>query len=308
MDEQQFEHDRWLQDYPAHYFQGLEEEIKAGNLSRMEAVAKIRKYNVQVLDTFVNGFISEEIKSKHEDPLSKSLLRAKNPKDWEREEIAKIKYNSYETKTKHLSKESDLDGAESIIFYNEVLCEFVKIGDFDKERQSLKKFLYGKVYAHNIIFPETSYEIDGLVNSPTGGKASVVLKQRAVEGVEMDKDDRSAFIEQMEREGFFRLDTWGDEWSIGGVITIGDLHDRNVIKGVDGRFYIIDPIIEWIDLITIMAGIVSRFSKELEETPFGQWMTAYHKNRDTDARIKYVKDHQKNFDIKAAIQCRIKDK
>ena len=102
--------------------------------------------------------------------------------------------------------------------------------------------LFDLVEAHNLLFPETAYEIVGFTGFENRNRApyiEVILKQPFVDNAEHASYEDIATY--MRDSGFTQINnhTFENEQYI-----VSDLHPRNVLKNDDGVIFVIDNKIE----------------------------------------------------------------
>ncbi|MDL2223101.1 hypothetical protein LJB98_03280, partial [Bacteroidales bacterium OttesenSCG-928-M11] len=102
--------------------------------------------------------------------------------------------------------------------------------------------LLKQVSAHNLIFPETAYEIEGITGVDFGGNSTPIvepiLKQKYVpNSVEATQQEIDGYMDEL---GFEKVNN--TTFSNGEYI-VSDLHPRNVLKDANGNIHVIDDII-----------------------------------------------------------------
>jgi hypothetical protein len=116
---------------------------------------------------------------------------------------------------------------------------------------------FARIALHNALFPEASYSFLGFIVPQTGPLAGVlqaVVSQADVEvkgGAELVLVKPAQVDALMKLAGFERIPgTDNDYYNPTSGLFVGDLHDENVLVGVDGKLKVIDPDIvipEWLD-------------------------------------------------------------
>jgi hypothetical protein len=238
------QYEAWLEKYLSH-FPKIVEKAKKGLITPLEAREEIKKAKASFKRELEESRLKEEIEE-NEDPLSRSLatytppIKGKNVdsdedpfQHWNRRAIATIEDSDYDTLTENLVRRPEFDGREAQIF-EDVDGNFIKIVETG---ENLRDFLIDKVYTHNILFPETEYKILGLVRDPYTKAPSVVLKQEFIKGELLNEETMEEFSNQMRKWGYLGD---GYNWTL-GPIEVTDTREENVLKGEDGKFYVIDP-------------------------------------------------------------------
>jgi hypothetical protein len=131
-------------------------------------------------------------------------------------------------------------GNEHTLAYNPESDRVFKSNNLFNSNQSVAQLL-DQVAAHNEIFPETAYTIEGFTGIENNNRAphiEVVLSQDYID----DTDQASAeeIKAYMESLGFEEITPTS---FTNGEYTVSDLHPRNVLKDADGTIYVIDDII-----------------------------------------------------------------
>ena len=136
-------------------------------------------------------------------------------------------------------------GAEAEVYLNKDLKTVTKIVNYSKHNKTPLDFIDNRILLFNFLFPGTSYTITSFTLTEYG--FSFVVEQPLIEGKLLE--ELTSFIEkdssQFGRIREFMKDRF-DMDSISlfdyskGDVTVGDLHLRNVIEGIDGNLYVID--------------------------------------------------------------------
>jgi len=103
--------------------------------------------------------------------------------------------------------------------------------------QTPLEFVENKIIAHNAIFPQTAYKLIGIRYE--GGEFLFILEQAYVGSFEDVYSSQQEIDEDMKMRGF---DKCGSAYSSEKYL-ISDLNSKNVLKGIDGELYYIDPVI-----------------------------------------------------------------
>jgi hypothetical protein len=232
----------WLEKYKRHFNKTHDEFHKGA--TRAETIKKLSALREQSLKEFVRDHIRTEIKMQ-KDSVSKAVYDSYTNGTVDRSSIKTIPYKELE---KTYERKSEYDGFEGEIFIDTDKKEFVKVVPIPAGL-TLEEFLNKKVYAHNILFPEAEYKIEGLTEMPTEYReTAVVLHQAAVNGNILTISDFGDFSDYMKAAGFVEFGKSGYDWALGSIV-IEDVTERNVIKTKDNVFVCIDPDIDYAQFV-----------------------------------------------------------
>lgn len=112
---------------------------------------------------------------------------------------------------------------------------------------SILRFFDDKIALHNTLPDTAPYQLVGFardLNTTGGSTFQAILKQPYVRGEETTSLE-DGLIKQMKDSGFL-LDS-SETRFVGNGLEVVDIENHNVIKGVDGRYYIFDPIVSYLD-------------------------------------------------------------
>jgi len=132
----------------------------------------------------------------------------------------------------------ELQGAESLIFYDKDDDRMIKLADPYVYTKSISSFLNDRIFLQNLLFPETSYKLEGF--TVYDGCLRFILSQPYVDGAYLNKDDLEKVKHYMESLDF-KYDKEDGSYK-GKYFNMRDVNLRNVLKK-DDFFYFIDPII-----------------------------------------------------------------
>ena len=106
------------------------------------------------------------------------------------------------------------------------------------KRSSPEDWIYEHII-HNILFPETSYELISIARDM--GELRFVLKQKNVSSESFPTDDEVEYY-LMNQLGLSPEDRY---WYGNDILAVTDVgaHEDNVLKGDDGKLFFIDPLI-----------------------------------------------------------------
>jgi len=109
-----------------------------------------------------------------------------------------------------------------------------KVIDYYQNSDTPLEFLDNRVAIHNLLFPDTKYELIGF--SKKKNRLQFIVKQPFVEGRNYRKDDH--FPDYMESLGYEQID---DTTYYNKFFIIKDLHEANVLK-IQNGFAFVDTI------------------------------------------------------------------
>jgi|GEM_PF-3681015 len=150
---------------------------------------------------------------------------AKHEKIWyEYEDQIKNKWDRIDNKM----------GAEAEVYLEKDGIFVIKVMHYINSDTPLE-FLDNRISLHNALFPDTQYELIGFTKTKKG--FAFIIKQPYIKGRETKIEDNLS--EFMAKAGFSpeKIHSYGNN-----VLKIEDLHEANVLKGKDDRFYFIDTI------------------------------------------------------------------
>ena len=131
---------------------------------------------------------------------------------------------------------------ESVVFLNPTGDRVYKLKDpFAKSPLKCGVFAKDILYehlVHNLIFPETALTFEGITEEL--GEIRIVLSQEFISAVQRPSEKE---IERTLRNMGLRRESryaFGNEY-----VSVTDVEGDNVLKGIDGKIYFIDPIINF---------------------------------------------------------------
>ena len=131
---------------------------------------------------------------------------------------------------------------ESLVFLNPTADRVYKFKDpFAKSPLKYGVFAKDILYehlVHNLIFPETALTFEGI--SEELGEIRIVLSQEFISAVQRPSEkeiERALRNRGLKRESRY---AFGNEY-----VSVTDVEGDNVLKGIDGEIYFIDPIINF---------------------------------------------------------------
>lgn len=131
---------------------------------------------------------------------------------------------------------------ESVVFLNTTADRVYKFKDpFAKSPLKCGVFAKDILYehlVHNLIFPETALTFEGI--SEKLGEVRIVLSQEFVSSVQ--RPSVKEIERALNRKGLIKENRYGfgNEY-----VSVTDVEGDNVLKGIDGKIYFIDPIINF---------------------------------------------------------------
>ncbi|GHV69957.1 hypothetical protein FACS1894199_19280 [Bacteroidia bacterium] len=114
-----------------------------------------------------------------------------------------------------------------------------KVFDYYQNSDSPLEFLDNRISVHNMLFPETKYELFGFTKKRD--RLQFILEQPFVKGRNHGRDD--FFPQYMEKLGYEQID---DTTYYNHFFLLRDLHEANVLK-TDKGFAFIDTIPSFLD-------------------------------------------------------------
>ncbi|GHT17232.1 hypothetical protein AGMMS4956_20620 [Bacteroidia bacterium] len=114
-----------------------------------------------------------------------------------------------------------------------------KVFDYYQNSNAPLEFLDNRIAVHNMLFPETKYELFGFTKKHN--RLQFILEQPFVKGRNYKKDDH--FSQYMEKLGYEQID---DTTYHNHFFLLQDLHEANVLK-TDTGFAFIDTIPSFLD-------------------------------------------------------------
>jgi hypothetical protein len=133
-------------------------------------------------------------------------------------------------------------GNENTLAYDAENRIIYKSNNLFNSRNSISNLLES-IKAHNLLFPETKYELVGFTGIDNGPNRTPhiepVFKQDYIPNAEQaTPEEISRYMKSL---GFDRVN---DHAFTNGDYTVSDLRPRNVLKDAEGRIYVVDDIIK----------------------------------------------------------------
>jgi hypothetical protein len=152
------------------------------------------------------------------------------------EEYAKYKHIWFDYPTEIADKWEGVEGrgGQEAEVYRGQKGFLRKVFDYYQNSDSPFEFLDNRISIHNMLFPETKYELVGFTKK--GDRLQFILEQPFVQGRNYRKEDN--FPQYMEQLGYEQID---DTTYYNQFLLLQDLHEANVLKTNTG-FAFVDTI------------------------------------------------------------------
>ena len=128
-------------------------------------------------------------------------------------------------------------GSENEVYLPNNGSYIFKLNDFRYSDDNLSPF-FERIKAHNYYFPECGYKFVGMSENRDGSACAVLIQPFITAERESTEEEIHTELQNM---GF--TPQYNGECFTNGVHDIYDARPNNVLMGVDGRLYFIDPII-----------------------------------------------------------------
>ena len=128
-------------------------------------------------------------------------------------------------------------GSENEVYVSNNGRFLFKLNDFRYSDDNLTPF-FERIKAHNYYFPDCEYRMIGMSENREGQICAVLVQPFITAERESTEEEIAAELQNMG----FRIQYDGECFT-NGVHDIYDARPNNVLMGVDGRLYFIDPII-----------------------------------------------------------------
>lgn len=166
------------------------------------------------------------------------IKEPKRPADYTQQSKSYIDFIKQEGTYKYEDIQSFFEefaaGAEATCF-KEDNFNVLKVVDTTVYTKAISDFIDNRIYYHNLLFPETAYELVGFTIKH--GAPHVILRQPlVVAGLSKDSEK---FFKYMEDRGFKKTDKGFEN----DFFILQDLHEGNVLEDEEGRYFFVDPLI-----------------------------------------------------------------